>query len=425
MYNSQTVSVAIVGAGLAGLAAGDYLNQQRVPAQIYEASNRYGGRVFTYQNCDVGAQSFTDVELTILQFVERFNLQKIELKPCDEKRFRFRGATQSFQNESSVVDGNNKKIRYCDLFNYYISKLNREDDIPLGDALRLVGATEETIDWLYANSMFSLWGDGINTISVKSILKFLAQYEGMKNVYALQGGNDLLPKAIAKILGDNIHLNFPIKKIEYSSNPIRLTGPKGVVVEASKVIIAVPLQILKEIEFCPPLSEKKRNAIAAIPCTSCTFMLAESSQDLSRELQGTTFLTSDLPKFQLRDQIGTPIPDQSTMIKFQSIGETARETDKLDVDGRQHQIDQLIASYGSHIIKQAKYKGHFSWDQHPWAKGAYEYFPPGTIDLRKTIQEPIENTLFFSGGYLSDNYDSMNGALESGIYAAKETLHRK
>ena len=42
--------------------------------------------------------------------------------------------------------------------------------------------------------------------------------------------------------------------IEYSSDSIRLNGPNGIV-EASKVIIAVPLQTLKKIEFCPPLLE--------------------------------------------------------------------------------------------------------------------------------------------------------------------------
>src|SRR4030095_8884140 len=39
--------VAIVGAGLAGLACGDELRQHGVLATIYEASNRAGGRCFS------------------------------------------------------------------------------------------------------------------------------------------------------------------------------------------------------------------------------------------------------------------------------------------------------------------------------------------------------------------------------------------
>ena len=50
--------VAIVGAGLAGLACGDELRQHGVLATIYEASNRAGGRCFSLGGAFPGPVNF-------------------------------------------------------------------------------------------------------------------------------------------------------------------------------------------------------------------------------------------------------------------------------------------------------------------------------------------------------------------------------
>src|SRR5262245_39372544 len=51
--------VAIVGAGLAGLACGDELRQHGVLATIYEASTRAGGRCFSVGGAFAGPGVFT------------------------------------------------------------------------------------------------------------------------------------------------------------------------------------------------------------------------------------------------------------------------------------------------------------------------------------------------------------------------------
>jgi hypothetical protein len=66
-------SVAIIGAGVAGLRAAKLLQDMRIPYKIFEASDRPGGRVFTYEFArsqspgkhdyyDVGAMRFPDNE---------------------------------------------------------------------------------------------------------------------------------------------------------------------------------------------------------------------------------------------------------------------------------------------------------------------------------------------------------------------------
>ena len=45
--SGSNVSVAIVGAGLAGLACGDELKRSGINATLYDANNRAGGRCFS------------------------------------------------------------------------------------------------------------------------------------------------------------------------------------------------------------------------------------------------------------------------------------------------------------------------------------------------------------------------------------------
>jgi Flavin containing amine oxidoreductase len=60
--------VGIIGAGVAGLKAAMLLSQAGIPFEIIEASNRVGGRLFTYQFSDqpydyfdVGAMRYPDI----------------------------------------------------------------------------------------------------------------------------------------------------------------------------------------------------------------------------------------------------------------------------------------------------------------------------------------------------------------------------
>ena len=48
-FNEHYTEVAIVGAGIAGLAAAKILRQHGVPFQLLEASHRIGGRAYSEQ----------------------------------------------------------------------------------------------------------------------------------------------------------------------------------------------------------------------------------------------------------------------------------------------------------------------------------------------------------------------------------------
>jgi monoamine oxidase len=61
----------------------------------------------------------------------------------------------------------------------------------------------------------------------------------------------------------DITLNMPVKSINYENDSIIVTAKDGSTFEADKVIVTVPLGVLKSnsIQFVPPLSTEKTAAI--------------------------------------------------------------------------------------------------------------------------------------------------------------------
>jgi monoamine oxidase len=61
-----------------------------------------------------------------------------------------------------------------------------------------------------------------------------------------------------------------------------------------------------------------------------------------------------------------------------------------------------------------------SWDDDPWARGAYPYFRPGQMRrLLPHIARP-EGRVHFAGEHTSSWSGYMQGAIESGLRAARE-----
>ncbi|HEX2710800.1 MAG TPA: NAD(P)/FAD-dependent oxidoreductase, partial [Candidatus Acidoferrales bacterium] len=62
----------------------------------------------------------------------------------------------------------------------------------------------------------------------------------------------------------------------------------------------------------------------------------------------------------------------------------------------------------------------FSWAEQPWARGAYTYFTPGQITAWNALIRQPEGRIYFAGEHASSWPGWMQGALESGLRAARE-----
>jgi len=421
---SISCDVAIVGGGLAGLAAADFLKEKGIDAKIFEAQGVAGGRVFTNRNssgahCEIGAFSFTDAEKTLWKYIHRFSLEAVAQSPID-REFHFNGITGHFSDKGDFLEGEEVHIKLKDLLPFYLGRMEkRGEDESVASSLQRAGASEKAIQWLQENTIIGLLGDSLEKVSLLFMRQFLAQYEGSNATYSLRGGNDGLSKALVTHLKERVYFNFPILKIVRTASSIILEGNQRVF--ARKAIIAVPLAALKQIEFSPPLPKEKQEAISTVPYTACSQVRFIGPAGIFKEIRGGVFASTDHPPGWYRDQTSSQAKqDQATVFSMSFTGPEARKKQGVpDKESAQEVLDGLkpFAHLG-----QVKWEDHFfSWNEVKWVQGGYACYPPGKLPLQKILEVPVEE-LHFAGEHTSEKPASMNGALESGIRAAQECI---
>lgn len=411
--------IAIIGAGLAGLAAADHLKSHGYNVKVIEAESRVGGRVLTYHlpdntHFELGPFSFGDGEQPLWDYVHRFALPIIKHTQM-ERIFWFKDWTGKISEKGPFLKGQEQEIPLYLLLNSYREKLEEiTEDIPLSDALRFVGASENAIEWLQANTLAGLLGNGFQTNSTHAILAFLKQYDNSTSFYAIQGGNDRLPQAFAKELKENILFNHRVQKIEQLKEKCILKG-ETFTIEAKRVIFATPLSEIKKIEITPSLSLEKQEAIQKIPYTLCArISIIAPSAILDIPPRGGVFLFSDHLGWFREQTLFQVNPQEKTVINISVTGHQAEKLSASVEDWKKSINDALSKLYLNWDPKQAEYYTHV------WKEG-YSYFPANMNELQKSLRQ-VEGRIHFAGEHTSDKFSSMNGAIESGIRVAKEIL---
>jgi monoamine oxidase len=286
----QKKKIIVAGAGIGGLCCGYELMKRGYEVIVLEASSRHGGHVMTARDglsdglyADYGAEHITkpgyeryweytkELNLTVLPYLRRQNVLR---------RIGGKFYTEEMLHDPSVLKGfgfNDREVKYLsenpwwDLQSLYIkpyhSKFTNEyqpfgvgydhlDTVPVSDIYKKDGASAAALQRLggkNTSALFEFWRTGI--LSLRGVP--LAP----PNVYRLKGGNQELPNAFAKRLGDRVKLNCPITAITH--------GDKGVTIkykefdeekEMSADFLAncIPLPAFKHIPITPALPETKQ-----------------------------------------------------------------------------------------------------------------------------------------------------------------------
>ncbi|MBS4168979.1 NAD(P)/FAD-dependent oxidoreductase [Parachlamydia sp. AcF125] len=409
--------VAVIGAGLAGLASADYLKSHGYDVKVIEAESRVGGRVLTYHlpdntHFELGPFSFGNGEQPLWDYVHRFALPIIKHTQI-ERIFWFKDWTGKISEKGPFLEGQEQEIPLYLLLNAFRKKLEEiSEDMPLYDALRLVGASENAIEWLQANTLIGLLGNGFKTNSTHAVLTFLKQYDDSTSFYAIKGGNDQLPQAFANQLKENIIFNHRVQKIEQLKEKCILKG-ETFTIEAKRVIFAIPLSEMKKIEINPSLSLEKQSAIQNIAYTLCArISIIAPSAIFGVPPRAGVFLFSDSLGWFREQTLFQIDPYKKTVLNISVVGHQAEKL-SLSESGWKKSVDEALSKlYPNWDPEKAEYHTHV------WKEG-YSYFSATMSELQNSLKK-VEGRIHFAGEHTSDKFSSMNGALESGIRVAKE-----
>lgn len=447
--------VIVVGAGLAGLAAAHELNALGHDVTVLEAQLRPGGRVWTVRDpfpdglfIEAGAINYGDSSRHVVRYVEAFGLPvatfpklpkplsgiyymrgkrvvaepgkptdwPVDLSP-EEKAQGFLGLLMKYVAPAARELGNPADPAWR------LADFRRFDQVTMTGFLKNQGASEEAI-YLLSTAM----GFGYGWSEVSALHRLASDmalfFAGNQSTRFIEGGMDLLPKAMARGLAGRIHYGAPLVKVLHEPDRVRAVYRQGgaeQVVEADHLICTAPIPALRRVEFVPALPERKRRIFEQLEYPAVTRVYLQAGRRFWADAGESGSAGTDLPIQWVNEQPFLRAPDQTRgILECHMKGAEAERVDAMAPDARlafaADQIDKVYPGFRKH------YEGGLtvSWGADPWAGGGYAWWKPGQMsDWLPELIRP-EGRIHFAGEHTSALSRTLEGALESGNRAAQE-----
>lgn len=412
--------VIIVGAGAAGLVAAKELLSAGHKICLLEANGVAGGRISTLTEgfnspAEAGAEFVHGPLPVTLQLLKEAN---IPYYPIADKMVTVQ---QGEWLEEEEQDNQWEK------FTKALNKL--DSDMTIRQFLDKYFADAEFIRLRESIQRFSEGFDLADTTRA-SILSLKKEWSRMEETqYRIEGGymqliNWMVDNYHKK--GATIYFNSCVQKIEYNAGGVTVYTNEGQLFQASKIIITVPVGVLKSgaIEFIPALTTHAA-AIEQIGFGSVIKVLLEFSTAFWKQRDPDAgFILSDekIPTW------WTQLPVESRLLTGWLGGPEAMAKSSLsDEQLLQIAIGSLASIFRESPVslqKQLVYHQIVCWHNHPYAKGGYSYATTGSAAAKQIMNQPVDGVIFFAGEAVSqgESLGTVEAALESGIAVVKKII---
>jgi lysine-specific histone demethylase 1B len=391
--------VIIIGAGAAGLYAAYMLKSKGIDFQLLEASSTYGGRLgkltgFANFPIDTGAQwlhgknsilgdlikkSKTNITLDDSETKFWFNNQLIDALPQNTNIFEGEELPDISYEAYALQNGLGNEYKY-------IIENIAGDQGAAASRLSVYGNNKDEENWASGDDDF----------------KFEETFF------------DLIDTQIANQVKDYILLNTVVSKIDYSQSTILITDSNNNTFNADKVIITVPIPILKsaDIQFTPALPDEKTAAFAKIGMDAgMKVFLKFSNKFFDQNIIGGSVCAAYAD-----DSIGKAQND-NILLAF-IMGEQAEYLTSLGSDAAitNALIQELDIMYNGQASASFIASHVENWTTNPYVKGAYSYSTIGMGDARKIASQALSEKLYFAGEAMNTNghHQTVHGAVETG-----------
>ena len=305
--------------------------------------------------------------------------------------------------------------------------VERFDGVSFGDLLRTRGASPAAIELLRLADLDYV-GEGAQHYSALDmfgqVYNVRAQVLTLRgDFFAVAGGNDLLPGAFARRLGDRLHYGAALGRVEWSNSRVTvrydtLAGPQST--SADYLVLAIPFSVLRTVAVTPAFSPGKVRAIKTLAHTS----LARTSIQCSRRFwhdQGLSgSATTDLDTTYFWESTDGQAGPRGVLQGY-VMGPAARRFGGLDEGARVRFAMEQATRVFPDTTRHAEGVATIAWDAEPWSRGDFAWLRPGDGRAIWPHLATPEGRVHFAGDHTSTwlLHGSMQGALESGLRAAR------
>jgi len=438
--------VLVLGAGLAGLAAAYELKKAGYAVTALEARTRPGGRVLTYRDpfadglyAEMGAEYVDATDEYDHRFCKELGLKVMTAKLYDAifvrgQRFKMAAFKQGkeklpyagteggrlFGQEAAYLKRVLALIKDPEKLPPEILKL---DNLSVVELLAQEGAPEDIAALFTYTQACESTARPHEMSALHLVRSHRRSFSEDTDEGRILGGNDQLPKGLARALAGQILYNRPVRKIAHDGEGATVTFEEGGAVRtlrAPRLVVALPFKVLRDIEVTPSFSPAKTKCIATLAYGHVMKLAMQYQQRFWDEPQslGQRVFTDTLLRRLYHFSIDQPGP-RGILMSFTSGADA-------ETIGRMSDADRVRTA----LLEAAKVwpeaPSHFEggavkyWNEDPWIRGSYSFEGVGQARDYLQIAAAPEGRVHFAGEHTSVHRASMNGALESGVRAASE-----
>lgn len=450
--------IVVVGAGLAGLTATYRLQQAGYAPQLYEVTDRPGGRCWSIrgqfangQIAEHGGELIDNGHLEMKQLVQElgFTLDNLSTgEPNGSETFGyFDGQPYTWDQASAdlqvfwqQIHKDTSDASYPTTYKSYTQRGYDLDHMSIADYLATYcpGGSSSKLAQLLDVAYNIEYGGETNVQSALNLL-YLLGYQGPGNMrifgksnekFHVHGGNDQVPHALADRIGSALHYGYELVAIAQNADGTQKitfnNGGKTVSVTADHTVIAIPFTILRS---SVDISKAKFNQVKTWAINELGMGTnSKLNMGFSRRIwwdQGKNGETYADTGYQNTWEVSRSQPGTSGIL-VQYTGGTIGTTFGT---GTPQQLTQRFLPQIEPVIPgiTGVWDGNAvvnSWKDYPWTKGSYSYWKVGQYTRFSGAESEASGNIHFAGEHTSQDYQGyLNGGVESGQRAANEILN--
>lgn len=407
--------IIIIGAGFAGLTAALKLYERDYKVTVLEARQRVGGRVWSTrlsngEIAELGGEWINVKDRHALGMIDRLGLFKAGVGVNFLQRKVIVGAPVSIAEQAASLELAAKSLASMS-----------EDDIAtrtIGEFINQLPLSAPQKKYFYSRLQIS-YGINLNQVALRMMEVYTpAQRTSIDedgSYFRVASGNMYVAQTIADLLED-VRLGYEVRLVENTEQGVIVQGrsPDGSFqLDLDGVVIAVPIKILAEMEFNPPLPVPIKDAIASVSMgTAAKIALATRRRPSLRAYHDTEtpywcwtgkgrsgkvrkVLTAFCGSLQPQKKLATNLNNPTIWLE-----ELKSANPDLKFEGEPVMVD---------------------WSGDKWARGCYSAFSNQATDNIPLLTKSA-GSIFFAGEHTAYRSATMDGAIESGLRAANQVI---
>jgi monoamine oxidase len=416
---AKTGTVLIIGAGAAGLYAAWLLKQKGLTVSVLEAAPTHGGRL-------KALTTLADFPIELgAEEIHGSRSEWYKIVQASGARFTTNATTDYYlldgllKTENQIA--NDADVKKANTFISAARTYASTTDKTVAEHAMTQAVPTRTAHYVNAQ-IGNEYGTSNTRLSIKGIAEEDNLWTAGENNFGV--ANKSLLACLESKVSDVLPLityNVQVQKVDYSGISIVITDQTGKTYTAAKVIITVPLSILKQngLQFTPALPTSKTDSFQKIGMGAGMKIILKFSTRFWAADLGSLFGDGNVPEYWFTSNGRGTTPILTAFV----MGDKAQTLTALTPDDAVSSVvAELDRFYGNTLASRALIGSHVEdWGKNPFIKGAYSFpIVGGGITQRSNLQKSVNNKLFWAGeaAHNKGHSGTVHGAIETGIWAA-------